>query len=150
MLLFFLFSSRRRHTRCALVTGVQTCALPISTTTTFAPRWARSRTVASPRPDAPPVTIAEMPLRSMGRDSIDWSVKRRKGPSWPRRSAGACRRTWLRRPGGGGRAGCRRAGVEHHHRLAHEGTEPVEQLEIDARLLLAHRPTVPAPASRHA
>src|SRR3546814_16448350 len=25
----FLFSSRRRHTRCALVTGVQTCALPI-------------------------------------------------------------------------------------------------------------------------
>src|SRR3546814_8777940 len=25
---FFFFSSRRRHTRCALVTGVQTCALP--------------------------------------------------------------------------------------------------------------------------
>src|SRR3546814_8010413 len=28
----FFFSSRRRHTRCALVTGVQTCALPISNT----------------------------------------------------------------------------------------------------------------------
>src|SRR3546814_3256857 len=27
---FFFFPSRRRHTRCALVTGVQTCALPIS------------------------------------------------------------------------------------------------------------------------
>src|SRR3546814_18834768 len=27
--MFFFFSSRRRHTRCALVTGVQTCALPI-------------------------------------------------------------------------------------------------------------------------
>src|SRR3546814_9356557 len=27
----FFFSSRRRHTRCALVTGVQTCALPIYT-----------------------------------------------------------------------------------------------------------------------
>src|SRR3546814_3388235 len=27
---FFFFSSRRRHTRCALVTGVQTCALSIS------------------------------------------------------------------------------------------------------------------------
>src|SRR3546814_15871884 len=27
---FFFFSSRRRHTRCALVTGVQTCAHPIS------------------------------------------------------------------------------------------------------------------------
>src|SRR3546814_2836158 len=29
----FFFSSRRRHTRCALVTGVQTCALPICVTT---------------------------------------------------------------------------------------------------------------------
>src|SRR3546814_9268341 len=27
--MFFFFASRRRHTRCALVTGVQTCALPI-------------------------------------------------------------------------------------------------------------------------
>src|SRR3546814_10724149 len=27
---FFVCSRRRRHTRCALVTGVQTCALPIS------------------------------------------------------------------------------------------------------------------------
>src|SRR3546814_6826806 len=27
---YFFFSSGRRHTRCALVTGVQTCALPIS------------------------------------------------------------------------------------------------------------------------
>src|SRR3546814_8039781 len=28
-MLCFFYSSRRRHTRCALVTGVQTCALPI-------------------------------------------------------------------------------------------------------------------------
>src|SRR3546814_9480468 len=28
-MIVFFFSSRRRHTRCALVTGVQTCALPI-------------------------------------------------------------------------------------------------------------------------
>src|SRR3546814_5772396 len=27
--MLFFFASRRRHTRCALVTGVQTCALPI-------------------------------------------------------------------------------------------------------------------------
>src|SRR3546814_5871009 len=34
----FFFASRRRHTRCALVTGVQTCALPIFTfATTVAP-----------------------------------------------------------------------------------------------------------------
>src|SRR3546814_4234822 len=31
MCYLFFFSSRRRHTRCALVTGVQTCALPILT-----------------------------------------------------------------------------------------------------------------------
>src|SRR3546814_1354438 len=30
LFVFFFFSSRRRHTSCALVTGVQTCALPIS------------------------------------------------------------------------------------------------------------------------
>src|SRR3546814_3772594 len=33
--LCYLFPSRRRHTRCALVTGVQTCALPILGTTFF-------------------------------------------------------------------------------------------------------------------
>src|SRR3546814_10125043 len=33
----FFFSSRRRHTRCALVTGVQTCALPISSVVALAP-----------------------------------------------------------------------------------------------------------------
>src|SRR5881628_90768 len=37
---FFFFSSRRRHTRCQSVTGVQTCALPIS--------WRRPRTPPSP------------------------------------------------------------------------------------------------------
>src|SRR3546814_3119849 len=30
--IYFFFSSRRRHTSCSLVTGVQTCALPISAT----------------------------------------------------------------------------------------------------------------------
>src|SRR3546814_17421466 len=37
--LFFFFSSRRRHTRCALVTGVQTCALPICKSHPFLKRW---------------------------------------------------------------------------------------------------------------
>src|SRR3546814_7456259 len=36
MFFCFFFSSRRRHTRCALVTGVQTCALPISRPALFA------------------------------------------------------------------------------------------------------------------
>src|SRR3546814_1077852 len=37
---FFFFASRRRHTRCALVTGVQTCALPISSTHFGEEMWA--------------------------------------------------------------------------------------------------------------
>src|SRR3546814_5832746 len=36
----FFFSSRRRHTRCALVTGVQTCALPIFVVSD-SPAWRR-------------------------------------------------------------------------------------------------------------
>src|SRR3546814_8073427 len=46
-LFLFFFSSRRRHTRCALVTGVQTCALPICGNVD-----ARARTVAFERQPA--------------------------------------------------------------------------------------------------
>src|SRR3546814_11645375 len=56
----FFFSSRRRHTRCELVTGVQTCALPI-----YVPR--------APPPDAQEVRAAlgfgQMALILMGTSS---------------------------------------------------------------------------------
>src|SRR3546814_6801754 len=39
----FFFSSRRRHTRCALVTGVQTCALPILVETDVVERGGGSK-----------------------------------------------------------------------------------------------------------
>src|SRR3546814_1207559 len=42
----FFFASRRRQTRCALVTGVQTCALPISFFFLRVPR-ARSSVISS-------------------------------------------------------------------------------------------------------
>src|SRR3546814_19142446 len=57
--MFFFFSSRRRHTRCALVTGVQTCALPIfcCVTTGFerAPGTVLvgKSAISSPAPDPP-------------------------------------------------------------------------------------------------
>src|SRR3546814_5466796 len=56
--MFFFFSSRRLHTRCALVTGVQTCALPISPGRRRAarwswPAWVRRRTRAA-APSPPP------------------------------------------------------------------------------------------------
>src|SRR3546814_194196 len=43
---YVLFSSRRRHTRCALVTGVQTCALPICDDADAAERRVESRSPA--------------------------------------------------------------------------------------------------------
>src|SRR3546814_1297296 len=50
VLLFgFFFSSRRRHTRCALVTGVQTCALPISSLLLVATMARLSLNVSSTR-----------------------------------------------------------------------------------------------------
>src|SRR3546814_4819428 len=49
----FFFSSRRRHTRCALVTGVQTCALPISARGLSA-NADTSREWLPPLPDGPP------------------------------------------------------------------------------------------------
>src|SRR3546814_17130625 len=50
----FFFSSRRRHTRGALVTGVQTCALPIcaspcSPPTTWSTRSSCTKRLAAPR-----------------------------------------------------------------------------------------------------
>src|SRR3546814_6351864 len=48
--LLFFFSSRRRHTRCALVTGVQTCALPICSGAVPLLRPARLRHEKGPRP----------------------------------------------------------------------------------------------------
>src|SRR3546814_14505664 len=50
----FFLSSRRRHTRCALVTGVQTCALPIyfrvSSSSAVSPRDRTSARIAATPP----------------------------------------------------------------------------------------------------
>src|SRR3546814_10165287 len=51
---FFFFSNRRRHTSCALVTGVQTCALPILTS---APDSASRPPKYPPTPPAPSTRI---------------------------------------------------------------------------------------------
>src|SRR3546814_4714137 len=51
----FFFSSRRRHTRCALVTGVQTCALPI---------WSAEWTVRARQPASPLRSSRPAPRRA--------------------------------------------------------------------------------------
>src|SRR3546814_3680265 len=53
VLSLFFFSSRRRHTRCALVTGVQTCALPIS--------WHAEPPVAGTMGDNPMLQFVDSP-----------------------------------------------------------------------------------------
>src|SRR3546814_1131879 len=60
MAFYFFFASRRRHTRCALVTGVQTCALPIY------PKAAQGAALAAPTPS---------PVRLEAKtDGDDWNV----------------------------------------------------------------------------
>src|SRR3546814_4211051 len=49
------FSSRRRHTRCALVTGVQTCALPISDGALTTPGYGKTDVFASWQPRTGPL-----------------------------------------------------------------------------------------------
>src|SRR3546814_7002204 len=93
--MFFFFASRRRNTRCALVTGVQTCALPISVPCaeiTIRVRRDRSRAKKPNGHNARSPTC-----RTAG--GRDWS-KRRKAERPPKASkllaVGGCP---LRRPG---------------------------------------------------
>src|SRR3546814_15071668 len=53
VIVYFFFSSRRRHTRCALVTGVQTCALPISAGCAGRDRRRHCRRHCRPSPRGP-------------------------------------------------------------------------------------------------
>src|SRR3546814_305033 len=77
-LFVFFFSSRRRHTRCALVTGVQTCALPILTGQALVEQVARCARglrdlgvgvgdrVAAYAPNIPETLIAFLATASIG------------------------------------------------------------------------------------
>src|SRR3546814_6060905 len=71
----FFFSGRRRHTSCALVTGVQTCALPISAPRASAPQV--SGADAHPAPDdglrrCRTITTADPDCEAV------WEAKRRR------------------------------------------------------------------------
>src|SRR3546814_6313472 len=59
----FFFSSRRRHTRCALVTGVQTCALPISNAAELAAYVKRLKGLRA-LPPALKTVLEQIPARS--------------------------------------------------------------------------------------
>src|SRR3546814_3363008 len=79
VLMGFFLSSRRRHTRCALVTGVQTCALPISMRlpdTQLALTSARHIPAKAVAPD-PAELLYRQPLQpSMDGNTVDMDVER--------------------------------------------------------------------------
>src|SRR3546814_12217595 len=103
--MLFLFSSRRRHTRCALVTGVQTCALPI-----FLLGQARrivqhhrqqigGRALGPDRAAKPALhqhrqATAMIDMRMAQHHRIDRTEERRVGKEW----VSTCRSRWVTYP----------------------------------------------------
>src|SRR3546814_9015166 len=82
---WFFFSSRRRHTRCALVTGVQTCALPISA----APPGRLQGAVLDGR-DIGTVVCPEADVKFFLTASVERSEERRVG----KECVSTCRSRW--------------------------------------------------------
>src|SRR3546814_19264691 len=92
---FFFFSSRRRHTRCALVTGVQTCALPIYVSLPAfrpfsSPRASLPQALRQPRclpPFSPPASSRRvspwlrLPPARPRRPSSPWTLRQASSPA---------------------------------------------------------------------
>src|SRR3546814_885377 len=102
----FFFSSRRRHTRCALVTGVQTCALPIYRPDDPGPRRTGRRGDGGSRARGPapgPADHSQAGLAGRPRRFLD--ARHRAGPA---QRAAAQGRGRALRPAGGGPGGAAR------------------------------------------
>src|SRR3546814_5944892 len=84
--LFFFFSSRRRHTRCALVTGVQTCALPIST--------AAARTMIDMDPDHPLTRHLSVAYWKGGDEEVEQYLYRSEERRVGKECVSTCRSRW--------------------------------------------------------
>src|SRR3546814_7606350 len=95
----FFCASRRRHTRCALVTGVQTCALPISTEDPGEARGQGHRDLHDPPQPAHETELEKLPRPGVagrgerGREHQDpaRSAERRVG----KECVSTCRSRWL-------------------------------------------------------
>src|SRR3546814_5848214 len=99
--MFFFFSSRRRHTRCALVTGVQTCALPIFANGYEDERslgrrikameaWLADPKLLEPDADAEYAAVIEIDLADIHEPIVARSEERRVGQE----CVSTCRSRW--------------------------------------------------------
>src|SRR3546814_3906479 len=84
---FFFFSSRRLHTMCALLTGVQTCALPISSCDK---RRSRSGCRATHGPERPPHPAWAFRARRSGRAETPPAARRCRSKGRARKSRTDC------------------------------------------------------------
>src|SRR3546814_12991248 len=114
----FVFSSRRRHTRCALVTGVQTCALPISRLAPSEATWSAALVPSSSGASEKLALLiggATLPRLSASTVTPGWTLPntaspppRPSGPStWSAPSATALSYAAIAPPLPFGRASCR-------------------------------------------
>src|SRR3546814_7727395 len=117
---FFFFSSRRRHTSCALVTGVQTCALPIYAFVGLERPYQPSRCEAAWVKRARAVPVAQNRLFSRGK-AVVCKISRQNIQLFPLYSRNVIPDMKQKNPAGGG-AFClvRKTGsarVEHDHQI---------------------------------
>src|SRR3546814_17479585 len=92
--MMLLLSSKRRHTRCALVTVVQTCALPIGQENAARMSW---RQKVNRRLVVVPIAAAEPARQVIAYPELGWSVEHRRveaidagqAPGWLREGLAA-------------------------------------------------------------
>src|SRR3546814_20051408 len=70
IVILFFFASRRRHTRFALVTGVQTCALPVNVDSLPYMRELASRRSSGYSASNTAPSCADSPLRASASDPV--------------------------------------------------------------------------------
>src|SRR3546814_8238237 len=90
LFIMFFFSSRRRHTRCALVTGVQTCALPISLLASEADVAVAITGIAGPAGGTASKPVGTVVFARAERDADPRSEERRVG----KECVSTCRSRW--------------------------------------------------------
>src|SRR3546814_15230531 len=90
----FFFSSRRRHTRCALVTGVQTCALPICSIASSKKATGSSTWRPAPSPVLPSASTAPRCHTALSASIAAVTTRRSEERRVGKECGSTCRSRW--------------------------------------------------------